>query len=102
MIERFGYGFGSAAYVQFAVDFFDVGMTEILLRYKADANQKTYLGDRLLHVAIRKKNSGMVNLLLRAGADPNRTNENDETPLQAASAIGDSKILEMLQSAGAK
>lgn len=80
----------------------DVRMTEILLRYKADANQKTYLGDRLLHVAIRKKNSGMVNLLLRSGADPNRTNENDETPLQAASAIGDSKILEMLQSAGAK
>jgi ankyrin repeat protein len=54
-----------------------------------------------LHLAVDLQNTAIVQCLLRAGANVNTRDYNGKTPLMAATANGNLKIMEMLIKTGA-
>ena len=72
-----------------AVDSGDIEIVELLLDYKASANDVLRAGEALLHIAARARvtrgevYSGVIDLLLQRGADRNAKNRDEQTPLQA-------------------
>ncbi|XP_052769568.1 ankyrin-3-like isoform X2 [Mya arenaria] len=67
----------------------------ILLRYRADVNQRNYRGDSALTVAVYGSNKHIIQMLLDAGADPN-THSNTESPLFIACYEDDIDIVRLL------
>ena len=80
----------------------DLGRVKDLLAEKpARIRSKTFLGDTVLHMAVRSSNSNMVAVLHGAGADVNAKGGSNVTPLHLAAFHGNAQIAEALLKAGA-
>jgi ankyrin repeat protein len=55
-----------------------------------------------LHAAVAARDARSVEILLQHGADPNLRQQNDYTPLMAAEANGDHRIISLLKEHGAR
>jgi hypothetical protein len=75
----------------------------LLLRYKADPDQRGINDWTALHMAVAQRNALAVQLLLDAGANPDlRTRIDDcDTPLEMARAVDDQVIVGILERRGA-
>lgn len=62
-------------------------LAEILLKYKADPNQRTEFQWTALHSACKWNNSKLAALMLQHGADINAQSEGDQTPLHIATTV---------------
>ena len=86
----------------------DPAMIPLLVKAGANPNKKyIYLKSTPLILAIEKERKGFdnavyVKALIENGADVNLKNDKGVTPLQAACKKGDSRVIELLQKAGAK
>jgi ankyrin repeat protein len=67
--------------LHFAAGNGDVGMTELLLVYKADVNARTPGGQTALHIATQARNQPLISLLLSYDADVNARDDQGRTPL---------------------
>lgn len=77
-------------------------ITEFLLMYGADPNQRDIDNNTPLHLAASNHNHQCMEALLAYGADPNAQGYRDNTPLHyAASQMGDKSTAELLIQAGA-
>ncbi|MHB1947855.1 MAG: ankyrin repeat domain-containing protein [Gammaproteobacteria bacterium] len=74
----------------------DLALVELLIKRKANVNQKGPDGRTPLHIAATIGNAAMVTLLLANGAKPNAKAESDATPLHAAALGGNLEVVEIL------
>jgi hypothetical protein len=75
-------------------------MLELLLKYKADPNQRDRVREKesetALHLAARNSDESAVELLLKYKADPNARTDSGITPLHWAAQSDNAPIIDML------
>jgi ankyrin repeat protein len=75
-------------------------ISELLLKYKANPNQRDKVKDKesetALHLAARTANQAAVELLLKYKADPNARTDSGITPLHWAVQAGKEELLDLL------
>jgi hypothetical protein len=79
----------------------EAGIVSLLLKYKANVNSSSLMGNSPLHYACWDRKAEVVHLLLAAGADINRKNVDGYPPLLAAAFHGQAQIVALLVDSGA-
>ena len=65
---------------------------ELLLADRWLANSHTAAGDYLLHIAVEQNNRPLIDLLLAHGANTTKTNQQQQTSLELAYALGRAQL----------
>lgn len=72
----------------------DTGSINALLKFNASINLQDQYGDTALHKAIRNGYTEAARVLVRAGSDIKIENDNSESPLETAIALGRKEIIQ--------